>query len=63
MVDSNDGTRLKVRWLCAFVLISSQEARDELWKILESDELKDAVILVLANKQDLPNAQYVFPPS
>lgn len=63
MVDSNDGTRLKVRWLCAFVLISSQEARDELWKILESDELKDAVILVLANKQDLPNAQYVFSPS
>jgi len=44
VVDSNDGTRLK-------------EARDELWKILESDELKDAVILVLANKQDLPNAQ------
>lgn len=43
VVDSNDGTRLK-------------EARDELWKILESPELNGAVILVLANKQDLPNA-------
>jgi ADP-ribosylation factor 1/2 len=41
--DSNDGTRVK-------------EARDELWKILESPELNGAVILVLANKQDLPNA-------
>ncbi|GKA79711.1 ADP-ribosylation factor 2 isoform X1 [Tanacetum coccineum] len=32
------------------------EARDELHKILNEDELKDAVLLVLANKQDLPNA-------
>jgi len=44
VVDSNDGTRIK-------------EAREELWKILESPELAGAVILVLANKQDLPNAQ------
>mmetsp|Transcript_26792 Transcript_26792/g.67333 ORF Transcript_26792/g.67333 Transcript_26792/m.67333 type:complete len:185 (+) Transcript_26792:224-778(+) len=43
VVDSNDGTRLK-------------EARDELWKVLESPELNNAVILVFANKQDLPNA-------
>jgi len=43
VVDSNDTTRLK-------------EARDELWKVLESPELTGAVILVFANKQDLPNA-------
>ena len=43
VVDSNDGTRLK-------------EARDELWKVLESHELLNAVLLVFANKQDLPNA-------
>merc|ERR1712048_1022282 len=33
-----------------------QDARDELWKLLGDDELRDAVLLVLANKQDLPNA-------
>ncbi len=33
-----------------------EEARSELWKMLEADELKDAVVLVFANKQDLPNA-------
>jgi signal recognition particle receptor subunit beta len=43
VVDSNDGHRLK-------------EARDELWKVLESPELNNAVILVFANKQDLPHA-------
>lgn len=43
VVDSNDQNRLK-------------EARDELWKVLESPELTAAVILVFANKQDLPNA-------
>lgn len=43
VVDSNDTNRLK-------------EARDELWKVLESPELTGAIILVLANKQDLPNA-------
>ena len=43
VVDSNDGHRLK-------------EARDELWKVLESPELANAVILVFANKQDLPHA-------
>ena len=43
VVDSNDQSRLK-------------EARDELWKVLESPELTAAVILVFANKQDLPNA-------
>ena len=43
VVDSNDQNRLK-------------EARDELWKVLESPELTSAVVLVFANKQDLPNA-------
>lgn len=38
VVDSNDRERL-------------QEARDELWAVLEADELKDAFLLVLANKQ------------
>jgi small GTP-binding protein len=32
------------------------EARDELHKLLTEDKLKDAIILVYANKQDLPNA-------
>ena len=32
------------------------EAKDELNRMLGEDELKDAVLLVFANKQDLPNA-------
>eukprot|EP01130_Rhizamoeba_saxonica_P014528 TRINITY_DN6361_c0_g1_i1.p1 TRINITY_DN6361_c0_g1~~TRINITY_DN6361_c0_g1_i1.p1 ORF type:complete len:201 (-),score=25.87 TRINITY_DN6361_c0_g1_i1:42-596(-) len=43
VVDSNDRERI-------------EEARAELEKLLVEDELKDAVLLVLANKQDLPNA-------
>jgi len=43
VVDSNDPTRLR-------------EARDELWKVLESPELSNAVVLVFANKQDYPDA-------
>jgi small GTP-binding protein len=43
VVDSNDIERL-------------EEAREELHNLLESDELRDAVVLVYANKQDLPNA-------
>merc|ERR1712050_471230 len=43
VVDSSDRDRI-------------QDARDELWKLLGDDELRDAVLLVLANKQDLPNA-------
>ncbi|XP_071731133.1 ADP-ribosylation factor 2-B-like [Rutidosis leptorrhynchoides] len=42
VVDSNDRDRVI-------------EARDELFKLLNEDELRDAVLLVLANKQDLPN--------
>ncbi|GJS10681.1 reverse transcriptase domain-containing protein [Tanacetum coccineum] len=43
LVDSNDRDRVL-------------EARDELHMILNEDELRDVVLLVLANKQDLPNA-------
>ncbi|CAI7785272.1 unnamed protein product [Closterium sp. NIES-54] len=43
VVDSNDRDRV-------------MEARDELHRMLNEDELRDAVLLVFANKQDLPNA-------
>jgi len=46
VVDSNDKERI-------------QEARDELNRMLGEDELRDAVLLVFANKQDLPNAMTV----
>uniref|UniRef100_UPI00398F4ACC ADP-ribosylation factor 2-like n=1 Tax=Pristiophorus japonicus TaxID=55135 RepID=UPI00398F4ACC len=43
VVDSNDRERIN-------------EAKEELNRMLIEDELKDAVLLVFANKQDLPNA-------
>lgn len=43
VVDSNDRERVA-------------ESADELTKMLQEDELRDAVLLVFANKQDLPNA-------
>merc|ERR1711967_205123 len=43
VVDSNDRDRI-------------EDAREELTKMLNEDEMKDAVLLVFANKQDLPNA-------
>ncbi|PIA16585.1 ADP-ribosylation factor 1 [Coemansia reversa NRRL 1564] len=43
VVDSNDRDRIA-------------EARDELQRMMNEDELKDALLLVFANKQDLPNA-------
>ncbi|CAG5958130.1 unnamed protein product [Menidia menidia] len=43
VVDSNDRERVT-------------ESAEELSKMLQEDELKDAVLLVFANKQDLPNA-------
>merc|ERR1712217_832320 len=33
-----------------------EDAREELKKILSEDEMRDAVLLVFANKQDLPNS-------
>lgn len=43
VVDSNDRERIS-------------EAQEELQKMLQEDELREAVLLVFANKQDLPNA-------
>ncbi|KAI9225135.1 putative ADP-ribosylation factor [Blastocladiella britannica] len=43
VVDSNDRERIN-------------EARDELQRMLNEDELRNAILLVFANKQDLPNA-------
>lgn len=43
VVDSNDRDRIG-------------EAREELQRMLNEDELRDALLLVFANKQDLPNA-------
>jgi len=43
VVDSNDRDR-------------GEDAREELTKMLNEDEMRDAVLLVFANKQDLPNA-------
>ncbi|KAK4417522.1 ADP-ribosylation factor 1 [Sesamum alatum] len=46
VVDSNDRERIT-------------EARDELHRMLNEEELRDATVLVFANKQDLPNAMSV----
>eukprot|EP01119_Soliformovum_irregulare_P016686 TRINITY_DN486_c0_g1_i4.p1 TRINITY_DN486_c0_g1~~TRINITY_DN486_c0_g1_i4.p1 ORF type:complete len:181 (-),score=60.61 TRINITY_DN486_c0_g1_i4:56-598(-) len=46
VVDSNDRERVT-------------EAAEELGKMINEDELRDAVVLVFANKQDLPNAMSV----
>merc|ERR1719468_533052 len=43
VVDSNDRDRV-------------DDAREELTKMLNEDEMRDAVLLVFANKQDLPDA-------
>jgi len=43
VVDSNDRDRVV-------------EAREELQRMLNEDELRDALLLIFANKQDLPNA-------
>ena len=43
MIDSNDRERVG-------------EAREELQRMLSEDELREATLLIFANKQDLPNA-------
>jgi ADP-ribosylation factor protein 1 len=43
VVDSNDRDRI-------------EDAREELTKMLNEDDMRDAVLLVFANKQDLPQA-------
>ena len=35
---------------------SMMSARDELHRMLNEDELRESILLVFANKQDLPNA-------
>ena len=39
-----------------FTPLFTLTARDELHRMLNEDELRDSVLLVFANKQDLPNA-------
>jgi small GTP-binding protein len=46
VVDSNDRERM-------------EENSEELQKLLQENELRDAAVLILANKQDLPNAMSV----
>ncbi len=46
MVDSNDEQRIA-------------EAREELITVLANDELRDAILLVFANKMDLPKAMSI----
>ena len=46
VVDSNDRERMA-------------ECKDELSRFMMEDELKDCIVLVMANKQDLPNAMTV----
>ncbi|KAH3732043.1 ADP-ribosylation factor 1 [Pelomyxa schiedti] len=46
VVDSNDRERI-------------DEARDVLQRMMAEDELRDAILIVFANKQDLPNAMPV----
>ena len=36
------------------------EARQELHRIINDREMKDAIILIFANKQDLPDGELVF---
>merc|ERR1712086_14018 len=43
VVDSNDRDRI-------------EDAREELMQMLNEDEMRDAALLVFANKQDLPNS-------
>ena len=45
-MDSNDRDRIS-------------ECKDELWRMLAEAELKSSLFLVMANKQDLPNAMSV----
>ena len=35
------------------------EVKDEVWRLLGEEELRNTIFLVMANKQDLPNAMSV----
>jgi len=54
VVDSNDKERIDDS-----SGTEKNSAREELHRMLAEDELRDAVLLVFANKQDLPNAMSV----
>merc|ERR1712130_70748 len=49
VVDSNDRERIS----------DDNSAKEELHRMIAEDELRDAVVLIFANKQDLPNAMSV----
>eukprot|EP01084_Bolivina_argentea_P055835 102298_1 len=53
MVDSNDRERIDDR------NYNDNSAKEEMQRMLAEDELEHAVLLVFANKQDLPNAMSV----
>jgi len=53
VVDSNDRDRIDES------NSSEHSAKEELHRMLAEDELRDAILLVFANKQDLPNAMAV----
>jgi len=53
VVDSNDRERIDETGG------SDNSAKEELHRMLAEDELRDAVVLVFCNKQDLPNAMSV----
>eukprot|EP00494_Astrolonche_serrata_P027974 UN28239 len=54
VVDSNDKERID-----ANNNSNEHSAKEELHRMLSEDELRDAILLVFANKQDLPNAMSV----
>jgi small GTP-binding protein len=53
VVDSNDRERIDDS------SGADNSAKEELHRMLAEDELRDAIVLVFANKQDLPNAMTV----
>jgi ADP-ribosylation factor protein 1 len=63
VVDSADKQRLEEVWRNESILfcishhnLSFQQAREELKFLTESDEMRDAHVLVFANKSDMPGA-------
>merc|ERR1712154_476405 len=60
VVDSNDRERIDDKAdNSSNEYTMTQPAKEELHSMLQDDDLRDAVLLVLANKQDLPNAMNV----
>ena len=59
VVDSNDRYVEIIQAFTIMLFLLRErigEARDELMRMLAEDELREAVLLIFANKQDLPNA-------